>query len=108
MWWTRSSDPETYQAPTGIPDPDTQRELVLYKFDACPYCVRVCRALDAIGLEIAMEDTRTDPEVRQRLYSITGRTQVPCLFVDDVPFFESADIIDWLNAYAIRGAKTVS
>ena len=105
MWWTRKSDPETYQAPVGIPGPDERRDLLLYKFDTCPYCVRVFKTLNTLGLEVPMKDTRNDPEARQGLYSETGRTQVPCLFIDGVPLFESADIVDWLNAYAIRGAK---
>ena len=105
MWWSRKSDPETYQAPAGIPDPDERRELILYKFDTCPYCVRVFRVLDKLGIQVAMKDTRNDPAARDGLRSTTGRTQVPCLFIDGTPFFESADIVDWLNAYAIRGGK---
>ncbi|MBW1881075.1 MAG: glutathione S-transferase domain-containing protein [Deltaproteobacteria bacterium] len=27
----------------------------------------------------------------------TGRTQVPCLFVDGEPMFESLDIVDWFE-----------
>ena len=34
---------------------------------------------------------------RKDLKEKTGRTQVPCLFIDDVPMFESADIIAWLK-----------
>ena len=105
MWWTRKSDPETYQAPSGIPGPDESRELLLYKFDTCPYCVRVFRALDSLGLDVPMKDTRKDPEARRGLVEQTGRTQVPCLFIDGVPFFESNDIVNWLKAYAIRGGK---
>ena len=33
-------------------------------------------------------------------------TQVPCLFIDGVPFHESADIVAWLQAYAVRGGAT--
>jgi glutaredoxin len=73
---------------------------VLYKFDTCPYCVRVFRALDGLGVAVAMEDVRTDPAARRALQQATGRTTVPCLFVDGQPLFESSDIVSWLEAYA--------
>lgn len=84
----------------GVPAPDRPRELVLYKFDTCPYCVRVFRALEALGVAVAREDVRTDPAARLFLQQATGRTMVPCLFVDGEPLFESLDIVAWLEAYA--------
>ena len=75
--------------------------LVLYKFDSCPYCRRVQRVLDQLDLYVEMRDTRTDPENHRVLFERTGRTQVPCLFIDDEPMFESADIVDWLETYAL-------
>jgi glutaredoxin len=102
QWW--SFDPATYETPDGIPSPDEPRELVLYKFDTCPFCIRVMRVLDQTGVQAEMRDTRTDPAARQELLDRTGRTQVPCLFIDDVPLFESRDISQWLLAYAERGA----
>jgi glutaredoxin len=58
--------------------------------------------LDQLGLAVEQRDTRTHPEHRQALREKTGRTQVPCLFIDGEPMFESADIIEWLEAYALR------
>lgn len=84
----------------GVPEPDQPRELVLYKFDACPYCARVMRVVEQLDIALAMEDTRQDPSARRALMTQTGRTTVPCLFIDGQPLFESADIIDWLEAYA--------
>lgn len=92
-----------YSPPPGIPAPDQTRKLVLYKFDTCPYCIRVMRKINQLGIEgIEYEDTRRDPSARQRLLQQTGRTQVPCLFIDGVPLFESLDINEWLEAYAAR------
>ena len=103
-WATRPTDPATYRPPRGIPTPDVDRELVLYKYDSCPFCARVLRKIDELGVDVQMQDTMMDRQARQDLYDRTGRTTVPCLFVDDVPFFESADIVRWLDVYAQRKA----
>ena len=73
--------------------------FVLYKFDACPYCRRVQRKIDELRIsdKIEMRDTRTEPKWRKDLKNRTGRTQVPCLFIDETPMFESLDIIDFLQ-----------
>ena len=34
----------------------------------------------------------------EKLVKDTGRSTVPCLYVDDNPMHESSDIIDWLQA----------
>ena len=80
----------------------TDHVLALYKYDACPYCRRVQRVLDTLDLHVEMRDTRLHPEHRQALFERTGRTQVPCLFIDGEPKFESEDIVDWLEDYAAR------
>lgn len=98
-------DPATWQAPRGVPSPDEPHDLALYKFDACPYCQVVLRALSQLDLEVEMLDTMRYPEHRRALIQATGRTQVPCLFIDDTALFESADIRAWLEAYAVRGAR---
>ena len=83
------------------PDPSTSGapQLWLYKFDSCPYCRRVQRTIDTLGISdrIEFRDTRQDPHWRDDLRSRTGRTQVPCLFIDGEAMFESADISAWLR-----------
>ena len=38
-------------------------ELELFKFDTCPFCVRVQRKIDELGIQgITYRDTRQDPE----------------------------------------------
>ena len=91
-------------APGGVPTPDQPRELVLYAFQACPYCQRVFRAADDLGLRIPVRDTRRDPEASRALRALTGGTQVPCLVIDGQPLLESADIVQWLRQYKERGA----
>lgn len=88
----------------GVPAPDAQRELVLYKFDSCPYCQIAMAAAEDLGVTLDMRDTREDPAARQEHMARTGRGQVPCLYIDGEPLFESSDIVDWLHSYASRDA----
>lgn len=88
--------------PSGLnvrPD-GTEVHLALYKYNTCVYCRRVMRVLENLEhIHVEMRDTRRDPHRRQELRGLTGRTQVPCLFIDDEPLFESADIIAWLKRF---------
>lgn len=82
-------------------------QLSLYGYDACPYCQRVRRAIDDLGLEVAHRDVLTQPELRDELRQALGRGTVPVLRVDDedgtrwIP--ESAAIIAWL--YESQGRR---
>ena len=75
-------------------------KLELFKRDTCPYCVKVQRYIDAAGIggKIQQLDITRDEAARQRLIAEGGKQQVPCLFIDDVPMYESNDIITWLKA----------
>lgn len=89
-----------------IPSPDARRSLVLYKYDSCPFCFRVARAIRELSLDVPTRDTLVEPGAREELIAATGRSQVPCLFIDGVPLLESADIIAWLRDYAVQGARS--
>ena len=74
--------------------------LELFKKDTCPYCVRVMDYIRQQGRDdIVYRDILEDDANRQRLIRVGGKQQVPCLFIDGVPLYESADIIDWLKAH---------
>jgi len=90
--------------PSKAPSPDQPRELLLYKTDFCPFCIRVFRSIDDLGLKVPMADLNADLDNRAALFEVTGRTTVPCLFIDGQPLFESVDIIKWLTAYKTGGA----
>jgi glutathione S-transferase len=72
-------------------------ELVLYKFDACPYCRRVLAAIARLGIQVTFRDTDADPDAWAELRRIGGKEQVPCLLVDGRPMYESEDIVRFLE-----------
>ena len=79
--------------------------LALYYFLTCPYCANVLDCIDKLNLKIEKRDIWKDEKHRQKLSNDTGRTTVPCLYIDDHPMFESSEIIDWLNENAGRLEK---
>ena len=73
-------------------------DLVLYKFDACPYCQKVMKAVDRLGVAVRYRDTREDASAREELVRVGGKAQVPCLFIDGRPMYESDDIVAYLES----------
>jgi glutaredoxin 3 len=74
--------------------------LALYYFEACPFCQRVIATINKLRIKIEFCDTFKTQEHTARLYRDTGRTTVPCLYIDNSPMHESADIINWLESNA--------
>lgn len=73
-------------------------KLELYKMDTCPYCRKVFRVIEEMGRnDIEMHDIRHSLEDKERLIRDGGMLQVPCLFIDGKPLYESNDIIAWLR-----------
>ena len=79
---------------------DCVMKLELYKFETCPFCQRVLREIEAEGrTDIELHDIHKNDSDRERLIRDGGKEQVPCLFIDGEPLYESLDIIDWLKAH---------
>ena len=78
------------------------KKLELFYYRECPYCIKVLYAIDELGMADAIElkIIRTDESARQTLIAVGGKQQVPCLFIDGVPLYESDDIVAWLRRYA--------
>ena len=75
-------------------------KLELFKYDTCPYCRRVMSYIEQQGRsDIEYRDIRASEENRARLVEVGGKQQVPCLFIDGEPLYESMDIINWLEAH---------
>lgn len=76
-----------------------EADLELFKFDSCPFCVRVLNSIREQGIEgIRLRDTRSEEGAQADLVARGGRGQVPCLFIDGKPLYESSDIVNWLTA----------
>ena len=74
-------------------------ELKLYMFDTCPYCRRVINEIENQGrTDIEFKNIRKSEEAYNELMATGGKSQVPCLFIDGEPLYESMDIIAWLRA----------
>lgn len=75
-------------------------KLELYYYDQCPFCQLVLRKIQSLNIQdkISFKNTLEDPKNRQFHISNSGKTTVPCLYVDGTPMFESSDIAQWLEA----------
>ena len=74
-----------------------ERELVLYYKPTCPFCRKVLDFMNEDGIELPMRDIVADEDARQALIDVGGKQQVPCLFIDGEPLYESNDIIQYLR-----------
>ncbi len=77
------------------------RDLALYQFDLCPFCVKVRRSMRRLNLNIETRDALNDSGHRAALEAGGGEIKVPCLAIkegDDTRWmYESSDIIAWLE-----------
>ena len=74
-------------------------ELKLYMFETCPYCRNVINEIEMSGrTDIEFHNIHENELDRLELISIGGKQQVPCLFIDGKPMYESDDIVEWLKA----------
>jgi len=59
------------------------KELTLYQFKTCPFCLKVQRMIRRLSLNIEMRDAQFDPQARQALHEQGGKVMVPCLKITD-------------------------
>ncbi|MBP3853758.1 MAG: glutathione S-transferase N-terminal domain-containing protein [Erysipelotrichaceae bacterium] len=75
-------------------------KLELYHMEYCPFCKKVFREIEQSGRsDIEYRDILKDKDNYRRLMDIGGLDQVPCLFIDGKPLYESNDIIQWLRRH---------
>jgi glutaredoxin len=77
--------------------------LSLYQYKACPFCVKVRRAMKRNSLNIQTYDAKRSETSRNELIEGGGKLKVPCLRVEgkegDVCWiYESSAIIAYLEA----------
>ncbi|RAK09401.1 glutaredoxin [Halanaerobium saccharolyticum] len=74
-------------------------DLTLYYFPTCPYCKKVLQVIENNDLdEIELKNINQDQEAEAELIEVGGKRQVPCLFIDGEPLYESDEIVAWLKS----------
>lgn len=72
-------------------------QLDLYYRPTCPYCRKVLGYMEDHSInDVTMYDISSDEAALDRLVQVGGKKQVPCLFIDSKPMYESDDIIAFL------------
>jgi glutaredoxin len=77
------------------------KDLTLYQFHACPFCVKTRRTLRRLNVPVALKDAKNNEQDRQTLLEQGGRIKVPCLRIEEngqtTWMYESKVIIDYLD-----------
>ncbi len=77
------------------------KNLKLYQFYACPFCVRTRRTIHRLNIPIEYRDAQNNAQYRKELQTEGGDIQVPCLRIEENGqikwLYDSATIIEYLN-----------
>nr|WP_218887896.1 MULTISPECIES: glutathione S-transferase N-terminal domain-containing protein [Pseudomonas] len=77
------------------------KDLTLYQFHACPFCVKTRRSLRRLNVPVALKDAKNNEQDRQTLLEQGGKIKVPCLRIEEngqtTWMYESNTIIEYLN-----------
>nr|WP_279291123.1 glutathione S-transferase N-terminal domain-containing protein [Pseudomonas sp. S25] len=77
------------------------KNLSLYQFNACPFCVKTRRTLHKLNVPVVLHDAKNNEQDRQTLLNEGGKIKVPCLRIEEdgktTWMYESKVIIDYLN-----------
>ncbi|OUE41024.1 glutaredoxin [Billgrantia desiderata SP1] len=78
------------------------RQLALYQFRSCPFCIKVRKEMARLGLKIEIRDAQLDPDRRRELEEGGGKVKVPCLLIEHDDghqewLYESNAINAWLH-----------
>ena len=91
------------RAPQAQQDVDRQcRDLALYQFKTCPFCIKVRQEMRRLSLDIELRDAQHDAVHREALLQGGGKPVVPCLRIRDDQgnsrwLYESGEIIAYLR-----------
>jgi glutaredoxin len=98
-----TAPPGLVRSPEAQQEVDRQcRDLALYQFKTCPFCIKVRQEMRRLSLNIELRDSQSDPQHREALVQGGGKPMVPCLRISDVHgnsrwMYESGDIIAYLR-----------
>jgi glutaredoxin len=87
--------------------------LKLYQYEACPFCVKVRRAMKRQALAIETRDVKRSDTARTELLAGGGNLKVPCLRIDEGErgyqwMYESRDIIRYLEQRFVAGLSNTA
>lgn len=91
------------RAPAAQGQVDRQcRDMVLYQYKTCPFCIKVRREVHRLSLHIETRDAQQEGKNRDALLRGGGKAKVPCLKITDQAgnsewMYESATIIAYLH-----------
>lgn len=111
LLWDWLTSPKGIQRPSQAQKiiDDKTRNLTLYQFRSCPYCIRVRRAIKRHSLNIETRDALRDTVSRKQLLEGGGEIKVPCLKIIDEQgnatwMYESTAIVQHLEERIIHPA----
>jgi glutaredoxin len=81
---------------------EASKDLALYQFKACPFCIKVRKEIARLGLNIETRDAQHNSEHRAELEAGGGQVKVPCLKIQQEDgsvrwLYESEEIRAWLQ-----------
>ncbi len=93
--------PKRSQGEQSIIDSQTQN-LSLYQLPACPFCVKVRRAMKREGLNVELRNVNGKNDYRDELIREGGKRTVPCLRIEQGDgqvqwLYESSDVVAHLQ-----------
>ncbi|MFW2374208.1 MAG: glutaredoxin family protein [Gammaproteobacteria bacterium] len=102
--WNWISQPKSIERPADEQQrvDEKTRQLTLYQYRTCPFCIKVRRTIKQLALNIELRDAQKNQQHRQELIDGGGEAKVPCLKIshDDGSIewmYESDDIISYLH-----------
>ncbi|QSX32213.1 glutathione S-transferase N-terminal domain-containing protein [Shewanella avicenniae] len=78
------------------------RQLTLYQYSTCPFCIKVKKEIHRLALPITMANVLRDETARTELETKGGQVKVPCLKIVDTDgseqwMYESEEIKRYLQ-----------
>jgi glutaredoxin len=103
LWERLTRPPGMVRAPAVQAEVDRQcRDLALYQFKTCPFCIKVRQELRRLALPLEIRDAQGEGPQRDELVHGGGKAMVPCLRITDAAgsqqwLYESGAIIVYLR-----------
>ncbi len=93
LWEVISRPRAVKRAPALQAEVDRQcKDLALYQFATCPFCIKVRKEMHHLALPIERRDAQHNATNRAELLQGSGLTKVPCLKIVD-----KSGSLQWMN-----------